>query len=278
MCVYVLFMRPYPRPDAWKGWIKAALLALGAGCIALNASAAALDLGAGGPGLASSVTAGGYALFAGCCAVSLLLVVGFCGSLIHDARAEQVEKDRALARKKRAIWTAEPSEGAQAVDRQRSRQRGQLRTAAVVARISTAFAMTTSPPQRRGRHVSVKEIIGLRGRGGESVPALSNVESSAAGLALGVNSLPTYVDRSAASASPTSNAQRPSGRLPSMRRAADPRGASRSDARLHHAAAALQPGLTSYRSVFSAQAQTRIHTRNIGGGSTGFGSSSQRRP
>jgi hypothetical protein len=96
LLIYVLAVRPYLPEHAWRGPVKAMLILVSAGCVMLNASVLALDLGyddvRGSLGL--SVTVGAYLLFVACILAAVVLLWGFCRSIYLSAQTEQIERDR----------------------------------------------------------------------------------------------------------------------------------------------------------------------------------------
>jgi hypothetical protein len=81
----VLVTRPYLRTDAWKRWVRALLLLDSAGCVALNACAAAIDLGAGGSGLVHAFSVGAWVLLCACVVTMAVLFVGFARAMYTGA-------------------------------------------------------------------------------------------------------------------------------------------------------------------------------------------------
>jgi hypothetical protein len=81
VCAHVLLVRPFRTDQAWKGWVRAALLVDSAGCVLLNAVVAASDLELGGAALTRSITVGSYALLVACLMTFVVLLVGFIASM-----------------------------------------------------------------------------------------------------------------------------------------------------------------------------------------------------
>jgi hypothetical protein len=89
MAAFVFIVRPFPPVASWQTWVRIGLLFISMGCAVLNAVATSFDLRLGPSSLSGVVLIGSYALFVGCCIISLQLAVGFVAALVWAARNEK---------------------------------------------------------------------------------------------------------------------------------------------------------------------------------------------
>jgi hypothetical protein len=92
VCAHVIVVRPFLAGQSWKGWVRVMLLVDSAGCVLLNAAAAAADLSAaantGSPSPSrTSIYAGSVVLFAACVLTLIVLLVGFVVSAYQGEAA-----------------------------------------------------------------------------------------------------------------------------------------------------------------------------------------------
>jgi hypothetical protein len=112
MAAFVWISHPFPPIAAWKGWVRIALLCLGACCAVINAAASSIDVvgTSSGAGLTAFVSGGSFVLFIGCCGVGGLLVAGFLGTVVVHARSEKLQRETDgaayAARTLRGSWRA----------------------------------------------------------------------------------------------------------------------------------------------------------------------------
>jgi hypothetical protein len=85
VCAHVLLVKPFLADQAWKGWVRAMLLLVSAGCVGINGAVAASDLKLGGVSLAVSISIGSYGLLVACALTFVVLIVGFAVTIYKGA-------------------------------------------------------------------------------------------------------------------------------------------------------------------------------------------------
>lgn len=76
VALHVAVVRPFPRRDSWKGWVRFFLLIDAAGCVAMNAAVTLQDYGLSSVYLDNAVRGGAFALFAACVLTLAVLLGG----------------------------------------------------------------------------------------------------------------------------------------------------------------------------------------------------------
>jgi hypothetical protein len=97
LAAHALLARPFLSEDAWKGWVRALILVVTAGCAVSNACSTAVDLGYGGDALAVGTARFAYVLLALVISTAAVLVASFCASVWASALAEQRDIDVRVA-------------------------------------------------------------------------------------------------------------------------------------------------------------------------------------
>lgn len=76
VALHVAVVRPFPRRDSWKGWVRFFLLLDAAGCVAMNAAVSLQDYGLSSRAMDDAVRGGAFALFAACVLTLTVLMGG----------------------------------------------------------------------------------------------------------------------------------------------------------------------------------------------------------
>jgi hypothetical protein len=133
LATHAFVARPFLSEDTWKGWVRALVLVITAGCAVSNAAAAAVDLGSGGPVLAAAVAAMSFALLGLIIVTALILVISFS----------------------RAVWTSAGIE-----ERQLTERNAAVCYAGVANPMHAVTAATSSPPASRRKLLADAAIVG----------------------------------------------------------------------------------------------------------------------
>jgi hypothetical protein len=164
------------------GWVRAMLLLDSVGCAMLNAAVSALDIGAGGAKLRSSIAGGSFVLFAMCALTLLVLLAGFGYHMYKDAGIEQQAINKAkIAAAAEALTTnfqmlthllpADSNRPSSALSSGQGKSLGSRSTSSITRSVQLGFAHATT-----GGTLEATSGVGLARR-----QLSANVDDSEAG-------------------------------------------------------------------------------------------------